>query len=139
MEESRIIRSSAFYQNRYNEGVRDELVSDMDGAYGSDCGIMTNYTEIDEMLDKQDRKEQEPELPISDYSPVHSYRWALEKAMECEHLICNEIVPKKMRLVYAEGKPTLRRYDKNGITTMMFDPTGEAINSKTWRLWNGEY
>lgn len=136
MTAGRVIRSSAYYQNRYNEGVRDELISDMDGAYGSDPGILTDYTAIDEMLDRQDGKQDETsELKIDDiYAPIHDWKWAAQKAFEGEHCICNPYP--KYRLVYAQDKWTLRRYDNNGITIETIDPTYEAMNCRSWRVWD---
>ena len=136
MTAGRVIRSSAYYQNQYNEGVPDEYVSASDGCGSPEPSILTQYTEIDEILDKQDRppKEKKEEAPDDIYAPVHDYRWAQGKAFECEHCLC-EILP-GWHLVYAQDRWTLRRYDKQGFTIETLEPTFEALNSRKWSVWN---
>lgn len=71
-----------------------------------------------------------------EYRPIHDFKWAAMKAMDGEHCICDEILIEQLRLVYALDKLTLRRYNKYGFTIKTLDPTWEAMNSKTWRLWS---
>jgi len=129
-----VISNSAYYQNQYNADVPDELIHLYTSKDRSSNSL--EYTEIDEMLDRQAGKQDEtPELKIDDvYAPIHDWKWAAQKAFEGEHCICNPYP--QYRLVYSQDKWTLRRYDKNGFTIETIDPTYEAMNCRSWRVWN---
>ena len=128
-----------FTRTDYNAGLPDESKTPM----GSGTYKFTDYTELDERIDNKANPNPEKEVRpakmfLNDYSPFHDYKWAVTKASEGEHCVCDELLAQKLRLVYALNILTLRRYDKCGITIETLEPTEEAINSKTWRLWNGE-
>ena len=128
-------KTSAYYQNQYNEGVPDEYVSATDGAGSSEQSILTEYTKIDEILDKQDEQPKpKEETPDDIYAPIHDFKWAQDKAYNCEHCLC-ETLP-GWHLVYAQDRWTLRRYDKQGFTIETMEPTYEVMNSRKWSVWN---
>lgn len=144
MGQKHIIRNSAYYQNLYNEGVADELISANDGSYGSEPTISTDYTEIDKRLDEEavagmkdflDRRY--AGIP-DEYRPIHNYRWAMKMARECYHLTCNSTEKMGMRLVYAQDNYTLRSYNQFGFTVKTIPPSEIEKESRTWRLWTDD-
>lgn len=89
------------------------------------------------MESKSNKAESSMRLVIpEEYQPIHDFKWAAIKAMDGEHCVCDEIIFEQLRLVYALDKLTLRRYNRYGITVQTLEPTWEAMNSKTWRLWD---
>ena len=134
-ERVRTLYNTHFTRVDYNAGLQDEARVPIGGSNFKSA----DYSDLDKLIDEKDTTKKEDQQKHDDgtpddFKPIHDYWWARQKAMLCEHCIC-DVFP-DYHLVYALDTWTLRRYDKFGFTIETIDPPNEARTSKTWRVWD---
>lgn len=68
-----------------------------------------------------------------DYKHNHNFQWALSMAKYGYHLVCDQLEPGE-RLVYTT-KPSIRKYDANGMTLTERPITHADKMCHTWAMW----